>query len=219
MGFDVERDGLLALSQEADQLAARLANALPSDATYIGEDPSGTVRVTVDSAGRVVDVELTEPGPAHQTADLGDAVLVALEDAAGRRLSSWAEAVATRDTGDSIPRPPSPTPGPFGAEDLVTLLRRVDDHLDALSRQATDREISTHGPVTVTLRGGQVVGVRLDRQWCATVGRARIATELRAAFTEAYRLVEDASPTPDPIAELRAMTANVEILLRRLGST
>lgn len=203
-----------ALRAEADQLAALLGGAVRTDTVHAGDDSSGAVRVTMTGAGQVSNVDLAEWWRTALTADrLGGAVLEAITDATARRLAAWVAAVAegtvpaaTRAT--ERPADPSALPS---ADHVLPLLDAVEGGLQHAAEWA-GREVTGHGgdrTVTVTVRGGEVVRVDLDRRWLATAGCSTIVAELRAAFAAAYRMAEEGPAEPSPIAELRALAAGM----------
>lgn len=240
-----------AMRDEAERLAGLLGGAASADVRYTGEDPSGSVRVVVDGAGRVADLTLAGSWRRGAGPDgLGDAVLAALADGERHRLTAWARRVteagrpadrgahverADRNGRPAADRPEVRTPAVSPtdasavafANEMLTLLRDVYDRLDDFAEAVAagaDREMvgdAAGDAVRVTIRGGAVTAVHLDPDWLDTAGDRTIAAELRAAFDAAYRAADRAAgqalAAVAPVADLRAVTADFDAVLGRLG--
>jgi hypothetical protein len=139
--------------------------ALGADRWYVGDDPSGLVRVELDGTARVTTVRLSAGWRARVgIAGLGAAVLQAFTAAAAARLTAWAEGVRPIEVAGAEPVPDAPSPD---AGVVLRVWRDVGEYarrLDELS--ASTREVAgPDGRVVVAVRAGQPAGVELDPAW------------------------------------------------------
>src|SRR4051812_33605916 len=83
-------DGLRELQRQARAITAGLAQVGGSDARVEGWDTSRTVRVAMDGSGRLVDVAVGSGWrDTIEPADLGAAVIDAVNAAEAQRMDAW----------------------------------------------------------------------------------------------------------------------------------
>lgn len=150
----------------------------------------------------------------------------------GAAASGPPPAVAGSSAGDGT-RPPrgagmfDDAPGPSTLGELLSLFDGLERELDAFTREVEERarrEFRGRGPggwLTVTVRGGQVVKVDIDKRRAVDANHVAISREAMAAFDAAFRAAGAAAtpalPVDGPLAEIRALAENPEALFRRLG--
>lgn len=233
------RDEMLAL---AGQLrAASSATTL----TFTGEDDSGSVRVTLDPAGRPGEV-LVRAGWRDSTADragLAEAVRQAWRAAVSARLTAWSEAVEESS-------PPAPTvecesfstpvlpadavPGDLldyraqsNLSGLTSLLADAEaalDELPAITSAVTPAMADGRSPgreVTVTIADGELIELRPDSRWLADAAPATISRMIQAALTDAYRNLDQSQGQgrvqPAALRELTELTNDPVTLMHTVG--
>ncbi|GAA2635266.1 YbaB/EbfC family nucleoid-associated protein [Paractinoplanes durhamensis] len=229
-------DRLNALQAEAQQLAGRLAEALPADRRHSGRDASGSVEVTVGARGRVEEVRLRSDWrrKLDDNGGLARAVIEAIGNPQRERMSAFATVVA-----EPIAPPATPKPEPFeagsgpGSDDAqramretLTLLQAAQGQLDEAVRAAGERarrDYAGHDPgrhVTVRVGGaGEVRQIEADEPFLRRMEDDYVGRALNAAIADAYRTVDAPPEQPvadDALRELKALTDDPNALLRRL---
>lgn len=225
-GFDELRQ----LAGEAERMSRVLGTGRDPDARYEGCDATGTVTVVVDADGRVVDVTIDRDkfreGDLRQIAG---ATVEAAGAAGVSRMSDWAERVtqadATLPAAVLTPAPPVPerfeiNPPRTMVDQVLTLIHRASEESAAEAKRADalaaapprlTKGRSGGGHVVVRLDGERVAKVEIETTtpWIATANQLEIAGELREAFADAYRNVDEAAPrrrANSAIDELRKLT-------------
>jgi DNA-binding protein YbaB len=179
-----------------------------------GSDRSEAVTVSLNGSGRVAGVQIAGDWRARiDPQHLGDAVREAVQDAAVARLAAWGEAYAEQSaTGASAPAGGLPAGESFAeqlqqaasarmsAEDgraalleLLAMAEELERGIDEVSARLQSTVDATHTGrsgdrhVTVTISGGgEVTGVRYDRNWLLEAHEINIGRQTLAAFTAAY---------------------------------
>lgn len=218
----------------------------PTDTIQVVIDSTGRVRqVEVGEDWRDT-VGLSGLGPAIQAAvthaairrlrDWGAAVAKAGDgpDGAepGGSAASERPAKAGSSTDDGV-RPledagmSDDAPGPCTVGELLALLDGLDRELDAVTREVEERARrefrgrGSTGWLTVTVRGGQVVKVDVDKRRAVDANHVAISREAMAAFDAAFEAAgatpAPALPVDGPLAAIRAVAEDPEALFRRLG--
>jgi DNA-binding protein YbaB len=239
--FDLE--GLIRIQREAQRITSELTRLGAAPAQTDGWDSRRAVRVTVDGSGRVVDAELgLSWRDILEPAELGAAVVEAVDTAEADRMDAWKratpQAADPADAGHGIPDlSDAGGPGRFrslsdpavqeSTRELYYLAMDAIDRLGEAGRamdQATTDPVRGHSPdrlVTVTVDGGRVTAVDFDQSWLSKAPAVEITRRLRAAFeaaaqagpeSAAVKALDDSS-----IRELREVSADPQELLRRLG--
>lgn len=192
--------------------------------TFSGQDETGLVRVDVNAAGRVTDVDLDAEW--DRTIDarmLGAAVIEAVNAATVTRLSAWADRVAEA-ADEPVERTPAPAPQPITinpsgqmVEQMLYLLHRVgqeikppepargrardyddEDDVPAPVRKRLTKGKSEGGHVVVGLDGTTVaeVNIETDTMWVGGANHLEVSSELRDAFAAAYARADEQAAAP-----------------------
>jgi DNA-binding protein YbaB len=234
-------DRLNALQAEAQQLAARFAQAATESRQFSARDATGTVEVTVTARGRVEAIRLRSDWRRQLDGDggLANAVMEANSNAQRERVSAFATG-ATADVSPARPGPdaaPRPIPfepadGPAGAEaqgamrETLALIEAAQGQLDEAVQAARDRarrEYAGHDAgrhVTVRVTGsGDLRQIEADEAFLRRMQPDYVQRACETAFADAYRNA-DAPPAQaaadDAVRELKALTDDPSALLRRL---
>lgn len=122
---------------------------------------------------------------------------------------------------------PDPATEPITTADALRLLDSVQAELDAFARQAAAFD---NRPEWVDSEGGHVSGssahgaireFEIDAKWARSAPNAEIEAELTEVLTQLRRKDDPsaliAGPQTPAVAELRALTADPQALLRRVG--
>ncbi|GAB3469181.1 hypothetical protein [Actinophytocola sediminis] len=234
-------DELRQLVGEAERMGTVLDTGRNPDARYAGQDATETVAVVVDTDGRVVDVTIDrDKFRAGDLRLLAAATLEAAGNAETARVSDWAERITEADaTLPAVEVPASPpVSAPFQInpprvmlDQVLTLIHRASEESSAELRRAEALAAAPRRPITkgrsegghvvVGMDGQRVVRVEIetDTSWIATANEREIAAELRDAFAEAYRNLDDAAPrrrANSAIDELRKLTENPQEFVNTL---
>ncbi|MBE1485073.1 hypothetical protein [Plantactinospora soyae] len=229
--MDIER-GLILLQKAAERLAWQMDQ---SGVTGVGTDGSGSVRVELDDAGQVRQVDIgrmwwQEIGPEQ----LSVAVLDAANQAAADRLKIWSERVAEREGGD----PPTDWQssmdqqrGNDGSNHLRSaesasresraevLLRtsevtraalsEVDGYRHRLEARGGQQVVGRgrDNRATVAVKRGQIAEVEISQRWLREQpSGSAVGSEVLAACQDAYD-----QETEDEAASLAGLPAIVEL--------
>jgi hypothetical protein len=245
MSFEISN--LRDLRREAETLSERFnVGQDATAATYDGYDPTRSIRVAVDSGGRVRDVEVERSWrDSIDPRQLGASILAAANAATMERISGWAALVAeapgnastngyrSQYARDGAPHYPDAGGGPTSRaaretmREMFDLLDGIESELDDLERrlEARVRQGTVgHGAghhISVTLSGGQIANVEIvDVRWLEIANNLTIASEARSAFEAAHTAAKDAEQDTvnrGAIGALQALVGDPEGLLRRLG--
>jgi hypothetical protein len=238
---------LAQLQRDAADLAGKLKAAEAAAAEASGRDPSEQVRVVLDPASRIEQVEI-EPGwRSHMEAsDIGQAVVLAYREAGSRRLAAWAAEIsrAEGDPGAHDVDPTQPdaaagssrpgiTSGPFDAaahdsmRRLWYLLQDATDQLDEVAREAVDRSAAvvtgrdSAGHVAATFVGGDLTDLSADEQWSAGAGGREIGSAVTEAIRHGYaavdKLAKGSVTSGWPFTDLDRLSGDPATLLASLG--
>lgn len=243
--FDI--DGLRELQREALRVTAGLTQLTDPSFRIDGWDGSRSVRVAMDGSGRVADVEVGRSWrDVLRPAELGVAVVEAVNAAETERMDAWARAaqqpahhatnggdgsgawLADLDVGAANGfRSLSDPAAQESTRELFYLAMDAIDRLGEASRSTEEtstgavRGQSPDRLVTVTTDRGRVVSVDFDHSWLRQAPAMEINQRLRTAFDA----VDQASPRSiaakaldnSTIRELQQVSADPRELLRRLG--
>ncbi|WP_424185829.1 hypothetical protein ACOBQX_28795 [Actinokineospora sp. G85] len=205
-----------------DEAFAESAPQALSEGVAQGQDPGGTVTVDVGGDGGVLGVSLArgwreQVGPHGLGAAVQAAVNSGVTEAMRLRATAGAVAagVAAAET-----KPLSIAEGRRLAEAVFADVERFSRQLGAVAGR-TATLTSAGGHVSGSARRGVVVELSVDARWAGQVRESEVEGELREVLA---RLVAAASvgdlaagPRSAAIDELTALTADPQLLLRRLG--
>ncbi|MGW0435080.1 hypothetical protein ACWDV4_21385 [Micromonospora sp. NPDC003197] len=231
------RDEMLAL---AGQLKAASS---ATTQTFTGKDDTGSVRVTLDPAGRPGEVVVTAGwrDSAAGRDGLAEAVRQAWRAAVSARLTAWSEAVektsppaptvgveqsASTDLPvDAVPGDPLDYRAQSNLSGLTSLLADAEaalDELSAISAVGKPATAEGHSPgreVTVTIADGELIELRPESRWLADAAPATIGRMIHAALVDAYRNLDQSQVRAQPAAlrELVELTNDPVALMRTVG--
>jgi DNA-binding protein YbaB len=203
--------GLIRLQEAAERVAWQVDQ---SGVTGAGTDESGTVRVRLDDAGRVQQVDIGRTwwrgvGPNR----LAEAILRAAEQAATDRMQAWSDRVAAREGCEPPVDWQSPmnrqqtfasdrdrgVPTAEGEGRVEELLRtyeitkaamsEMDDYRHFLETRARLQVIGRSGGdrVTIAMAGGQLAEVEVSQRWLREQPSGQtVGSEVQAACQDAY---------------------------------
>ncbi|MDT5049043.1 MAG: hypothetical protein QOG75_4941, partial [Mycobacterium sp.] len=215
------------------------AALLHRPAAATGVDPSGTVEVRVDDAGRLSQVDVHRDWGRRVGDALGQAVLAAFSDAVTRRAAQWATAMSgppvSESPGDHDPAPhrrSSPRAGDAQRAQMLRELTELMDgalgeldalaeRLETLAQRAVEGRSPT-GRVTARLTGTHLTGLEIALRWLRLGPTGReIGAEIEAACREAYEtqagLAADAAAQASHTAAVRELARDPHEFVRRLG--
>lgn len=209
--MDIE-GGLVRLQEAADRLVWQMDHA---GVAGVGVDESGTVRIQLDDAGQVQQVDIgrmwwRDVGPGR----LSEAIFHAANQSAADRLRVWSDRVAEREGGV----PPADWRSPMNrqrgsdgsdelysaqtattesrAEDLLrtseatkAAMSELDDYRHRLEARARQQVIGRGrgDRVTVVIAGGQIAEVEISQRWLREQPSGQVVgSEVLAACRDAY---------------------------------
>jgi DNA-binding protein YbaB len=244
-GDPLEDLGRLLAEAAAAHERTRAAVAGAADAR--GMDSTEAVTVALNGDGHVATVQVTAGWRRRlDPDDLGDAVREAVQAAAGARLAAWGGAYAESAASPDAPAETPPVRDSFAEQlreaatarmssedgraallELLAMAEAVERGLDEVSARLqstidathTGRSADRHVTVTVT-GGGEVTGVRYDRDWLRGAHEINIGRQTAAAFAAAYvsaarsgvdRLIADS-----PLGEMQRAAQDPFGVARRL---
>ena len=234
------------LRDDIDRSAQTFTDAAPQPAT--ASDGSGAISVTLAGDGSLTDVQVD--ATSFRSLDpraVGAAVLEAMANAALSQIEGWATATAAKvdepaaatrplPMGDSslsgeltsIAQSAHARGTDHGLEQLVVMLRAVNDSMDQLTENLQAQVRATHegrnasGDVVATVNGTRTLtDIHVDEQWAgaasaADVGRG-VLEAVRAAYSRAGERSAADVVADSPLGALQALADDPAALAAMLG--